>query len=93
VLADVGSVSGHSSLSWSPDGKELAYTSSSRLMVVSVGGGEPREVETGFLKEGVWDFHIDWSPDGKKFVFSAGYGGENELWLMENFLPKTKNKK
>ncbi|MBW2144030.1 MAG: PD40 domain-containing protein, partial [Deltaproteobacteria bacterium] len=93
VLVDVENVSGHSNLSWSPDGKELAYTSLGRLLVVSVEGGEPREVETGFLKEGVWDFHIDWSPDGKKFVFSAGFGGEYELWLMEDFLHLLKRPK
>ena len=93
VLADVERVGGHSNLSWSPDGKELAYTSSGRLLVVAVEGGEPREVETGFLKEGVQDFHIDWSPDGKKFVFSAGFGGEYELWLMEDFLHLVKRPK
>jgi serine/threonine protein kinase len=86
VLADVGNVSGHCSLSWSPDGTELAYTSMGRLMVVSLGGGEPREVETGVLGEGVINFHIDWSPDGKEFVFTAGFGGAYELWLMDDFL-------
>ena len=90
VLAEVENVSGHSSLSWSPDGEELAYTSLGRLMVISVDGGEPREVETGVLNKDVQDYQIDWSPDGKKFVFSAGFGGGYELWLMEDFLPKTK---
>lgn len=93
VLTEVGNVREHSSLSWSPDGNELAFTSNGHLMVVAVDSGELREVETGVLKKGVQDFEIDWSPDGKKFVFSAGYGGEEELWLMEDFLPKTKDKK
>jgi Tol biopolymer transport system component len=92
VLVDVGSVNGHSNLSWSPDGKELAYTSNGRLMVVSLDGGEPREVETGVLKKGVQNFHIDWSPDGGKFVFSARSGGDHELWLMEDFSHLVKEK-
>jgi Tol biopolymer transport system component len=90
VLLEVERFGAHSNLSWSPDGKELAYTSAGpsnmgRLMVVSADGGEPREVKTGVLNKGAQNFHIDWSPDGSKFVFSAGFGGDSELWLMENF--------
>jgi Tol biopolymer transport system component len=59
-------------------------------MVVSLGGGEPREIRTGILNEEVQNFHIDWSPDGKKFAFTAGLGGDEELWLMEGFLPLIK---
>jgi Tol biopolymer transport system component len=92
VLLDVGSFHSHSDLAWSPDGKELAYTSAGRLMVVPMDGGEPWEVETGVLKGGVQNFHIDWSPNGSKFVFSAGFGGDSELWLMEDFLHLVKEK-
>jgi Tol biopolymer transport system component len=92
VVVNVENVHGHCELSWSPDGKELAYTSKGRIMVVSLGGGEPREIKTGILNEEVQNFHIDWSPDGKKFAFTAGFGGDEELWLMENFLPEDKKK-
>ena len=90
VVVKVEDVHSHSELSWSPDGKELAYTSKGRIMVVSLEGGEPREIRTGILNEKVENFHIDWSPDGKKFAFTAGFGGDEELWLMEGFLPLIK---
>lgn len=93
VLVNVENVHGHCELSWSPDGKELAYTSKGRIMVVSLEGGEPREIKTGILNEEVLNFHINWSPDGKKFAFTAGFGGDEELWLMEDFLPVEKAKK
>ena len=92
VVVNVDRVHGHCDLSWSPDGKELAYTSKGRIMVVSSEGGEPREIKTGILNEEVENFHIDWSPDGKKFAFTAGFGGDEELWLMESFLPEGKKK-
>jgi Tol biopolymer transport system component len=93
VVVKVENVHGHCELSWSPDGKELAYTSKGRIMVVSLGGGEAREIKTGILNEEVQNFHIDWSPDGKKFAFTAGFGGDEELWLMEDFLPLVKSRK
>ncbi len=86
VLLNVERFHSHSDLSWSPDGSELAYTLEGRLMVVSLKSGETREVQTGVLGKGAQNFHIDWSPDGSRFVFSAGFGGESELWLMEDFL-------
>jgi len=92
VVVNVENVHSHCDLSWSPDGKELAYTSKGRIMVVPLGGGEPREIKTGILNEEVQNFHIDWSPDGKKFAFTAGFGGDEELWLMESFLPEDKKK-
>jgi len=93
VVVNAENVHDHCELCWSPDGKELAYTSKGRIMVVSSKGGEPREIKTGILNEEVQNFHIDWSPDGKKFAFTAGFGGDEELWLMENFLSLVKARK
>jgi len=48
--------------------------------------GEPEEIQTGLdARAG----HVSWSPDGKKLAFTAIKGGEEELWLMENFLPES----
>ena len=93
VVVNIGdtNLGGHSELSWSPDGKELAFTSRGRIMVVSLEGGEMREVEIDILNEDVQSFHIDWSPDGEKFTFTAGFRSGGEFWLMENFLPVINN--
>jgi Tol biopolymer transport system component len=81
TIAEVNTLDG--ALAWSPKGDEIAYTSEARIWVVSVEGGESREVQTG-LKGKVYGT-IDWSPDGKKIIFTAASGGDRELWLMEDF--------
>jgi Tol biopolymer transport system component len=88
VLLDIGSPNRYqfSHLTWSPDGNDLAYASEGRLMIVSLNDGQTREVQTGVLGKVVDDFYIDWSPDGSKLAFSAAHGGDEELWLMEDFL-------
>jgi Tol biopolymer transport system component len=53
-------------------------------------GGEPRVVVNVENVHGHCE--LSWSPDGKKFAFTAGFGGDEELWLMENFLPEDKKK-
>jgi Tol biopolymer transport system component len=77
-------------ITWSPDGRKIAYTSNEGIFIVSLDGGEPAEVKTGLDAEA---FHIAWSTDGEKIAFAASKGGELELWLMENFLPQLKDKK
>jgi len=71
-------------LAWSPDGKQLAYINNDRIWKVSLEDGKSVEVKTGLdaVHQG-----IAWSPDGRTIAFSARQGGEQELWLMENFLP------
>ena len=57
---------------WSPDGKEIAFTSSRndrpQIFLISPFGGEARQV-TKFKKLGVGQFR--WLPDGSGFVFTA----------------------
>jgi len=70
-------------LSWSPDGSKLAYTTIEKAWIISASGGEPREIPVGF--EGRMT-QIDWSPDGRNLVFMGATGGEEEVWLMSDFL-------
>jgi Tol biopolymer transport system component len=57
--------------------------------VVSPDGGQPRKIETGLDAR---HLKVDWSRDGERIAFTASQGGEPELWLMENFLPKVEPK-
>ena len=86
VVVKVEEVSGHSELAWSPDGSKLVYSSKGSIWVVSLDVGEPEEIRTGLDAKAT---HLSWSPDGKKIAFTASKGGDAELWLMENFLPKS----
>jgi Tol biopolymer transport system component len=74
-------------LSWSPDGRELAYAippQGPTIKVVSATGGEPRTVPTGFSG---FVTQLAWSPDGQTFAFTGVTGGDEEIWLMSDFLP------
>jgi Tol biopolymer transport system component len=84
VLGEVGrSLLQHRGLSWSPDGTRLAYTDFERVLIVSASGGKPEVVRPGF--EGAIT-QLDWSPDGQTFAFTGVTGGEEEIWLMSDFL-------
>jgi Tol biopolymer transport system component len=83
---------GWNSLSWSPDGKKLAFTPASnvqgpfsRIRIISLDDGTTTTLETGLPESDYW--HVSWSPDGTKLAFGALQNGETEFWLMENFLP------
>jgi Tol biopolymer transport system component len=83
VIVHVDKLNNHYELAWSPDGRKFAYTCRGKIWIVSPDGGEPVEVKTGMSAETA---KIGWSPDGKKIAFAHWTGGDNELWLMENFL-------
>jgi Tol biopolymer transport system component len=53
---------------WSPDGKTLVYNSHGSLFKISVEGGEPEQIPTGFARRINNDHGI--SPDGKYIVIS-----------------------
>jgi Tol biopolymer transport system component len=74
-------------LSWSSDGSELAYAApqiGATIKIVRVPSGELRTIGTGF---GGYVTQVAWSPDGQTFAFAGVTGGEEEVWLMSDFLP------
>jgi dipeptidyl aminopeptidase/acylaminoacyl peptidase len=73
----------------SPDGKWIAYTvttyflatnkKNTDIFLVSVEGGEPRQVTTS----PAYDGEPRWSPDGKKLAFiSSRHGGETQIFTI-----------
>jgi Tol biopolymer transport system component len=83
LVSGVGGLS-HSEVAWSPDGKQLAFSFDGRLWTVGTGGGAITEIRTGLT--GVDAIHLDWSPDGHTIAFTGSEGGDEELWLMEDFI-------
>jgi dipeptidyl aminopeptidase/acylaminoacyl peptidase len=68
-----------SSASWSPDGKEILFTTDmsgrSNLWKVSAAGGWPTQLAQSDERQ----YGGTWSPDGKWILFQQDFGG-NELW-------------
>src|SRR6266478_6825376 len=68
-----------SGASWSPDGKEILFTTDmsgrSNLWKVSSAGGWPLQLAQSDDRQ----YGGTWSPDGKWIVFQQDFGG-NELW-------------
>jgi len=85
VVATAEELQNHDELAWSPDGTKLVYSSKGRIWVVSPDGGESEEIRTGLDVEAG---HVSWSPDGRKLAFTAIAGGEEEFYLVEDFLPE-----
>ncbi len=87
-LAQPVAAGGQTELAWSPDSRELVYTSKGSIWRVSLTDGVALEVETAFGGEAS---NLDWSPDGETLAFTASTGGETVLVLMEDFLPLLEN--
>ncbi|MFQ5722204.1 MAG: DPP IV N-terminal domain-containing protein, partial [Candidatus Aminicenantales bacterium] len=87
VIAHLNKLYPHYEIAWSPDGQKLAYTCQGKIWLVPKKGGTPQEIETGLESKA---YKIGWSPDGQKIAFTHWLGGDDELWMMENFLPEEK---
>lgn len=81
IVADADS---GSDLSWSPDGSEIAYVSGGKLWVAPLVGGNRRVITTG---SDAIPSDLSWSRDGRRIAYAASWGGDPELWLMQDFLP------
>jgi Tol biopolymer transport system component len=92
-------------LAWSPDGRKIAYVlqeasdepeARSALWVIPATGGAPKKIVEAPSSHPVIDSVI-WHSDGK-MIFATGLPGKKpsiryEHWVLENFLPKPKDKK
>jgi len=78
-------------LGWTKDGRYIiAYafssaTASSEIWRVPAQGGTPLKLDLSVPKMIGFALH----PDNRRFAFSVNEGSKSELWVMENFLPKS----
>jgi TolB protein len=71
--------SGPSSLSWSPDSKELVYSMAGSLWRQKLDSNVAEQ-----LTEGPgYDYQPDWSPDGKSVVYVSYQKDAMELWSLD----------
>ncbi len=60
----------------SPDGKRLAFSALTRLYLMDLPGGQPRQVSA----EGSREFHPTWSPDGKWIAYVSWAPEGGHIW-------------
>lgn len=79
---------GKSSLSWSPDGQQIAFASQGSIWVVSVAGGPPKRLTnapagTGDPRSAI-DRDPQWSPKGRWILFETGRRGNTDLMVVSD---------
>ena len=83
---------------WTPDGKYILYAmktpkkdnSKWDLYRIPAEGGKPEKLG---LEMGGFLMNLSIHPDGRHIAFSTSVESNAEVWVMDNFLPKTKDKK
>lgn len=65
---------------WSPDGSYLLFNSKGRLYKISLGGGEPKMLDTGFADKCNNDHGF--SPDGKWLAISHSQQGQSLIYII-----------
>ena len=78
--------SGPSSLTWSPDSRELVFSMSGSLWRQRLDSSEATQLTDG----PGYDYQPDWSPDGKNVVFVSYQNDAMELWLLDLATGRTK---
>jgi Tol biopolymer transport system component len=71
--------SGPSSVTWSPDSKEVVYSMAGSLWRQKIDSGAAQQLTDG----PGYDYQPDWSPDGKNIVYVSYQNDALELWLLE----------
>jgi TolB protein len=71
--------SGPSSVTWSPDSRELIYSMGGSLWRQKIGAGNAQQLTAAIA----YDYQPDWSPDGRWVVYSSYRGDAVELWLLD----------
>lgn len=82
VAVSAGKLSHEESPTWSPDGKQLAFSSTrdgnQEIYLMSITGSDWTRLTT----DPAVDAHPAWSPDGKSIAFSTNRWGDLELAVM-----------
>ena len=65
--------------SWSPDGRQIAFSMQGSLWRISAEGGEAIQLTSGPHYDG----SPDWSPDGKRIAFTRDTGKVIDLWVVD----------
>jgi len=76
-------------LEWTRDGRYIIAqardTASSEIWRVPAQGGTPLKLDLSVPKLAFFALH----PDNRRFAFSVNEGSKSDLWVLENFLPKS----
>ncbi|MBV9888915.1 MAG: CehA/McbA family metallohydrolase [Acidobacteria bacterium] len=71
--------SGPSSVTWSPDSREVIYSMGGSLWRQRVDSNMARQITDG----SGYDYQPDWSPDGKSIVYVSYQRDGMQLWLLD----------
>ncbi|MEO2005763.1 MAG: hypothetical protein ABGY41_16885, partial [Candidatus Poribacteria bacterium] len=64
---------------WSPDGREIAYTAAAGMVIAPLNGGPERTL----LKTPESEGSPAWSPDGRRIAFSRSGNGPSDIWVVD----------
>jgi eukaryotic-like serine/threonine-protein kinase len=76
----------HRSPIWSPDGREIAYTSNQQhaISIKAIGGTSPERTVLS-SPDNVYSVITDWSRDGRYLMYEQGQGLNQQLWVLPLF--------